>query len=164
MNDLDALEKFQMWYFEPIEKLYDLPNGRGGFIAFIVGITLYERLIVARIKHERKGLSEEIIEEKDIKSAMQKDLGLTSHELSIFWDLFRNGLLHQAMPKKGKTAYKFNHTFSGYPKFLDKDGGKCICIDPWKFAFRIIDEFKQNPHLISESESFPLPEIIPETP
>jgi hypothetical protein len=94
---------------------------------------------------------------------MQDDLNLSSHERSVFWDIFRNGLLHQALPKIGKTKYWFSHEYSGYPKFIEKEGSKYICIDPWKFTDRVINEYQLNPGLILESDSFPLPLIIPET-
>jgi hypothetical protein len=69
MNNQEALDKFRIWYFEPIEKLKELPNGGGGFVAFMVGLTLYERLIIARIKQERNATSDYKIKDEEIKNA-----------------------------------------------------------------------------------------------
>jgi len=156
MNEQEAVDKFRRWYFEPIEKLRKLPNGDGGFVAFMVGIALYERWITAKLKSKNQ-----MADKKSIKKAMQDDLGLSDQERRIFWDMFRNGLFHKAMPKLGKTGYWFNCTFSGYPEFKVLDGHPVIRIDPWKFTDRVIKEFLSDPKLIMESESYPLPSILP---
>jgi len=156
MSEQEALDKFRLWYIGPIEKLKELPNGAGGFVAFMVGIALYERLIVAWLK-----LKEQKADDDAIQKTIKDDLRLTDQERRIFWDMFRNGLFHQAMPKLGKTGYCFNHTFTCYPEFKVLDGHAVICIDPWKFTDRVIKEFLSDPKLIIESVSYPLPSILP---
>lgn len=158
MDEDMGVNYFRVWFVEPIEKLKELPNGAGGFIAFMVGLALYERLIVAKLKLDNRSTDELVIQE-----AMGHDLGLSDEQRRIFWDMIRNGLLHQAMPKKGKTNYLFCHTFSGYPKFELINGSLVICIDPWKFTDRVMAEFLSNPGLIVASESYPLASIIPLT-
>jgi len=99
MSEQEALDKFRLWYIGPIEKLKELPNGAGGFVAFMVGIALYERLIVARLK-----LKDQKADDDALQETIKGDLRLTDQERRIFWDMFRNGLFHQAMPKLGKTG------------------------------------------------------------
>jgi hypothetical protein len=156
MNEEEAINKFRIWYIEPVEKLKELPNGNGGFVAFMVGIALYERLIIADLS--LKGKKTDV---PSIQQAMMIDLKLTEKQQHIFWDVFRNGLFHQAMPKSGKTGYWFRHTFSGYPEFIEENERTIICIDPWEFTDRVINAFLSDPKLIIESESYPLPSIIP---
>lgn len=96
-----------------------------------------------------------------MKQEMAKDLGLSPKEQAIFWDMFRNGLLHHAMPKAGKTFWIFHHTFGDCPTFKTLDGTAVVCIDPWKFTDRVLKEFLADPDLIIASESFPLPTILP---
>jgi hypothetical protein len=156
MNEQEALEKFRLWYVEPVEKLKELPYGSGGFAAFMVGLALYERLIVAKIKITGQEANDEAIQ-----NAMNEDLRLSDIERRIFWDMFRNGLFHQAMPKIGRTGYCFDNSFTGFPEFKALNGHPVICIDPWKFTDRVINELIATPKLIVESESYPLPSILP---
>jgi len=156
MNEQVAMDKFQIWFVNPIQKLKELPNGAGGFVAFIVGVILYERLISARLSLQGQKTSDEVI-----RNAMAEDLHLTDDQRRVFWDMFRNGLLHQAMPKLGKTGFCFHHTFSGFPKFKLVNEQPAICIDPWKFTDRILNEFLLEPALIFESDSYPFASILP---
>lgn len=152
----EALAYFEMWFVQPVEKLKELPNGAGGFVAFMVGLALYERLISAKLKFKNLSSNEETF-----KKAMAEDLRLSDKDRSIFWDMLRNGLLHQGMPKIGRTGCFFHHSFSEYPEFTQINGKPVICIDPWKFTDRVIKEFLVNPSLINSSESFPLAYISP---
>jgi hypothetical protein len=151
-----ALGYFRLWFVEPIEKLKELPSGAGGFIAFMVGLALYERLIVAKLKVENNSTAELFVQQ-----AMADDLKLTNQQQRIFWDMLRNGLLHQAMPKAGKTCCFFHHTFTGYPEFKMQNEALIICIDPWKFTDRVLGDFISNPSLIIASGSYPLASIVP---
>jgi len=148
-------EKFDGWFVKPIKLLRDeLPEGDGGFVAFIATLALYERLIIARLK-----ISNLPTDETSIKQEMSRDLRLTDGQRQIFWDMFRNGLLHQAMPKAGKTNYLFSAQYSGYPEFKTANGYTFICMDPWKFIDRVLQEYCANPRLIVESNSFPLASV-----
>lgn len=151
MEEETALKYFRIWFIEPIEKLKELPGGNGGFVAFMVGLALYERLMVAKLKLENRETNDDAIQQ-----AMAIDLNLSDRQRRIFWDMLRNGLLHQGMPKVGKTRCFFHHQFSGYPEFRTSDNIPVICIDPWKFTDRVLKEFLQHPMLIVSSESYPL--------
>lgn len=153
-----TIYKFKIWYVDPIKKLEELPNGNGGFVAFIVGLALYERLIRSKLQINNQESTEE-----SIKSAMNIDLGITEGQRNVFWDLFRNGLLHQAMPKPGNTVYKFRDDFSNKPEFVESNGQWFIYINPWKFTYRVLNEFLSQPELIIASESCPLASIIYKT-
>jgi hypothetical protein len=152
----EQIRKFKMWFVEPIEELKKLPDGAGGIVALIVGLALYQRLIHAKLK-----LSGEKTDEGAVKSYICIDLHITDYERKIFWDTFRIGLMHQAMPKKGDTGYLFHNSLSAFPEFREINGQKIICIDPWKFTDRVMNEFLQKPELIYASDSFPLPDILP---
>lgn len=157
MSQKEAVDKFTKWYVLAIEKLKEMPGGNGGFAAFIIGLALYERLIVARLK--AKGIkSSPHNRTKEVSS----DLGLNDEETGIFWDVFRNGFLHQAMPKpnqKDKISYALHHNFDGIPKFKDYQDQKVVCINPWKFVDTVINSFLEHPELINSSLSYPFPVI-----
>ena len=148
-------EKFDGWFVKPINLLRDeLLEGDGGFVAFIAALALYERLIIAKLK-----ISNLPTNKSSIEREMSRDLRLTDGQRKIFWDMFRNGLLHQAMPKTGKANYLFSAQYSGYPEFKTANGCTFICMDPWKFVDRVLEEYRSNPRLIIESNSFPLASV-----
>ena len=103
----DPIERVQMWYAAPIEKLKELPDGIWGFAAFLMGLALYERLTEAKMKLQGRKVDDAAKEE------MAQDLHLSESEQSIFWDMFRNGLLHGAMPKVARTQYLIEHSYYG---------------------------------------------------
>lgn len=153
----EAIRRFNEWYVEPINKLKELPAGNGGFAAFIVALALYERLIAARLKLRNQPDDDTNL----IKREMAADLHITLGQQHVFWRVFRIGLLHGAMPEIGKTQYWLDERFSEYPEFGTLDGVPFICINTWKFADRVLQEFLADPTLITASNSFPLASVLP---
>jgi hypothetical protein len=147
VDEAEALRLFKAWFVKPMEKM-DID---GGFVAFMVALALYERLIVAKLVLEHGRADEDAQKQKKAE-----DLGLTDREQSIFWDLFRNGLLHEGMPLLGKTGFILDPDFTDKPKLKYYEGKPVFCIDPWKFYHRVINEFLNDPRLITTSDSFPL--------
>jgi hypothetical protein len=159
MNEEKASEQFEKWFVDPIEKLKELPNGNGGWVAFMVALVLYERLIVARLM-----LRDGKAPKKDVRREMAIDLGLTRDKLDKFWKMFRDGIFHEGMPNTQEGKYLFHHALSEYPEFKMIEGVERICFDPWKFANRVLTEFLSNPALITASKSFPFADIIEQPP
>jgi hypothetical protein len=159
MTEEEAVELFKRWYVEPIEKLKELPKGAGGWVAFMVALALYERLTKTKLKLKEKPANPD-----NVRQEMANDLDLSLDDQKTFWDMFRNGLLHGAMPevgpKAGLTHYWLDSSFSGRPQFIKKDGVPIVCIDPWKFADRVLKAFLSDPKLIMTSNSYPLANII----
>jgi hypothetical protein len=155
VDEYSIITRFERWFVAPVAKLKELPEGDGGFAAFMIGLTLYERLLKARLKSNNRPTTD-----TEFFLEMQKDLRLTEYERSVFWATFRVGLLHQAMPKAGKTNWELRDEFSGYPEFRVQNGRSVIYINPWKFTDRVLQEFMENPRLIAVSESFPLAVIV----
>lgn len=147
-------ERFLAWFVRAIAKLKELPEGDGAFAAFMIAIPLYERLIIARLK-----LAGQRAEEEDVKREIGNDLKLNDHDRSIFWDMIRNGFMHQGMAKSGKTTWLVSHRFGPLPEFHMLRGKRCLCVDPWKFADRVMETYLANPELITASQSFPLADV-----
>jgi len=121
----------------------------------MIALPLYERYIIAKLKLAGTETSED-----NIKTEIGTDLGLDDRQRSIFWEVFRNGFMHQAMAKDGKTKWAISHNFGALPDFKDLKGVSYILIDPWKFADRVIQHFVKQPELITASDSFPLATIF----
>ena len=157
MDQDTALHLFNSWFVKPI-KSSDID---GGFVAFMVMLALYERLIHAKLEIQGTDTG------ANFKKYMETDLRLTADERKDFWDMFRHGLLHRGMPKvdrkeqKTTTGYIFRSDFSAFPEFRMYYDQPIICIEPAKFAARILDEFVQNPELILRADLFPLASVGP---
>jgi hypothetical protein len=149
LNDLEAILMLQRWFVAPIAHLKKLPSGDGGFVALLTAITLYERLVNSRLKIQ--GLPQDLT---SVKLEVERELQLTPEQRSIFWTVFRIGLAHQAMPMAGKTAWALGERFNALPSFQNIGGIDYVCIDPWKFAERVLQAFLDKPQLINATESF----------
>lgn len=145
-----AIELFKTWYVKPLDDI----DADGGFVVFIVAFALYERLIIAKLKLENSATTK-----PEIKRKISADLCLTDHERSKFWNLFRDGLLHEAMPYLGNTGFIFHPSFTELPKLKYCYGHPVFCIDPRKFYQRVVNEFLNNPHLIASSGSAPIASV-----
>ncbi len=153
---MNSIEYFNRWFVNPINKLKDLPEGDGGFAAFMVAIPLYERYIIGKLK-----LAGKCSDKESVKKEISKDLKMNDKQRCIFWEMLRNGFMHQSMPKKGKTKYMFSSSFSAIPEFKKLNNNEdFICLDPWKFSERVLNKFLKEPELITASESYPLASIF----
>lgn len=149
------VERFNAWFAAAIDKLRELPDGDGAFAALLIALPLYERGIIAKLKLGGHSTSED-----DIRREIGLDLNLKESDRRIFWDMFRNGFMHQAMAKAGRTQWLLSHRFGELPEFRTVHGQSCVCIDPWKFTDRVIRSFQEDPRIIVASESFPLADVF----
>jgi hypothetical protein len=148
-------DRFTGWYVRPIEKLKELPEGDGAFAALMIALPLYERYIIAKLK-----LSGKSTDPDHITREIGADLKLDEGQRRVFWAMFRTGFMHQGMTMAGKTQWLVSHKFGELPEFRTFQGRSCLCVDPWKFADRVLNAFLQDPRLITASESFPLANLI----
>ncbi len=149
------LEKFEGWFVRAIDKLEELPEGDGAFAALMIVLPLYERYIVAKLKLDGKETGE-----VDKQEAISNDLGLDNGQRRIFWAIFRVGFTHQGMGKRGNTKWLVSHTFGELPEFRTIHNTECVCLNPWKFAGRILRKYQDDSNLITASNSFPLADVF----
>lgn len=148
-------ERFEGWFVQPIEKLAELPEGDGAFAALMIALPLYERYIVAKLK-----LAGQPAGDKEKQAEMSADLGLDDNKRKKFWAIFRVGFTHQGMGQHGQTRWIVSHTYDEVPQFHTINGCDCVCLDPWKFARRVLQKYSDDPRLIVASESFPLADVF----
>jgi hypothetical protein len=149
------MERFQGWFVRAIEKLDELPEGDGAFAALMIILPLYERYVVAKLKLAGKAAGD-----AEKQAEMSSDLGLKDGQRSTFWAIFRVGFTHQGMGKAGSTMWAVSHTYGELPEFRKVNGQDWVCLDPWKFARRILKKYTDDPRLITASESFPLADVF----
>jgi hypothetical protein len=124
-------EKIEKWFLGPLRSMSKM-KGDQAFIAMMVCLVLYEKYL---------RVAKEIGDEKFCQGSkafriMSEDFDFPPDDCYRFWQDWRNGLLHRAMPSIG---HYDGYVLSGdkYPKPLQIDG-KRLKIDPWKFCAIVI--------------------------
>lgn len=154
-------ELFNRWFISPLQKLESMPNGDGGFIALATSCFLYERYAKACIKrHGKKADRSSLIRQ------FANDFETNEDTAKAFWDVIRDGILHQGMPKqsdqekKDLPGYIFHYSFA-VPVELAIWGEKhTLQIQPWRFTWKVIELCQDNIDLLVENKSFPFPKIL----
>jgi hypothetical protein len=155
------MERFDGWFIEPIEKLKELPEGDGGFLALSAALFLCERYY--------RALTETLYGKRDdetFKIEAAKDLGLSLDDFKLFWVVYRNGIQHQGTPKKYvdknkmKYIWQIADEFNAIPEIYKINAYKReIRLNVWKFADLIINKFKTNPEVFQKAVSNTFPEV-----
>jgi hypothetical protein len=90
-----SLEKFTKWYIDPITPLRDNPDA--GFIIMMIAFPLLERYLRKKLHlSERDKLSAPFHNEL---YCLFPEFGTVEHATQ-FWDIHRNGILHQTTPSE----------------------------------------------------------------
>jgi hypothetical protein len=75
------------------------------------------------------------------------------------WDaIYGSEPIHPAQVRR-VVALAFMNIVASWEEFVQSTGSPCVCIDPWKFADRVLNAFLADPRLITISESFPLASV-----
>jgi hypothetical protein len=150
---------FYRWFVAPVNILRQLPHGDGAIGAFMITLPLVERAATARLQ-----LRDEETKKDNIKKEVSIILGFSeeeSRERSIFWNMFRDGLLHLGMPfADGPTKWLFHGGFGALPEFVEENGIRYFRLDPFKFADYILSLYWQDPRMITQSTSSPFGDIF----
>ncbi len=86
---------FDHWFVVPLHWLQAIPNNNVSFIALATALFLYERYLIAYLK------SKGVKATKDRKiQQIADDFEVDKKIATDFWDVMRNGILHQGMPKQ----------------------------------------------------------------
>ena len=155
-------ELFDRWFVRPLKMLEGMPNGDGAFVVLMALCPLYERYAIAVIKQEEpkaKAL-------KDPKlNQFMKDFETNMDTAKAFWNVIRNGLAHQAMPKrkgqkKGFPRWLFRGSFSRPVELVTVNGEQVLRIQPWLFMEKVLSLWQENLALLTENKSFPWANIF----
>jgi len=150
-------ESFKIWYIEPLRKLEEMPSGQGGFIALATSCFLFERYAVAILNSQGKKA-----DRAGKVGQLSKEFSIDIETANTFWNVIRNGMLHQGMPLHNENllSCSFHHTYPAIA-LIKKDGGRILIVQPWKFTDRVLELWINNIHLIKSSGSFPWAAIGP---
>jgi hypothetical protein len=153
LSDPDML--FTRWYIQPLEKLKEIPNGDGAFVALTICCILYERYVVAVITRAGAKVTDEARQEQ-----LTVDFETDKDTADAFWDIMRNGLAHEAMPKqkqhgKPMPGWRFTHNFPNPMELANENGTPILLVQPWRFMDKVLSLWRDNTHLLDLSSSFP---------
>lgn len=150
----DHAELFSRWYLQPLKVLQDLPSGDGGFIALATSCYLYERYAIAAIIRDGgDGTRDQIIKR------LSEDFSIDNEAATFFWDIVRNGVLHQGMPKQQQHGqslprWAFHHSYPAI-SLEEVDDQPLLKVEPWRFMERVIELWEANLELLNDNQSFP---------
>lgn len=164
--NLTYLQRFEMWYEKPFLALeVGAKDWNGAYIALSMGMFLCERY------YRTKTGTHDLPDKKD-KESLQgydqafrylaaTDLGIRHDHFNHFWNVFRNGIQHQGMPrtiedrdKTGKILRIYKGRIStkeGYSEIptMEEDGKVTyIKLNPWAFTKKMIKKFKDHPTIL----------------
>ena len=147
-------DRFKLWYIDPLHALENMPGGHGGFIALATACFLYERYATAVLSSQGKKADRAT---KLIQLVSDFDVDQPTAE--AFWDVIRDGLLHQGMPmqrKQGTALPRWAFSQDYPPLALENIGGEIwLKVQPWKFTNKVLSLYDSNFTLLAQSGSFP---------
>jgi hypothetical protein len=151
---MSPLEKFDHWFAEPLSQLPELKNCNAAFIAFQISFALWERLIKSQLKQEKIDANP-----KNFIARSAKHLNVDDELFDKFWGMYRDGIQHYLQPKvftsKGvKYGWEIDAGYGALPEYYEKaPDHKIIRISPWKWASRVVDEWRKRTDLLEVFDS-----------
>jgi hypothetical protein len=150
----DAEELFRRWFLNPLDVLKTserIKDGDGGIIAMMVVMPLLERYVKYIEKTENRTRNQ----------VFKAEFGFDDADSNAFWNIFRDGFCHQAMPiAKAHGAalpgVSFSDGYPSLPTYIEHEGQRFITMDIWKFAQWVLDKYEANPKMLEANASFPL--------
>ncbi len=156
------MERFDGWFVKPIEKLKELPEGDGGFLALSAALFLCERYYRALTDtlHGKR-------DDEQFKIEAAKDFGMSLDDFKCFWMVYRNGMQHQGTPRKYLDKHRVKYSsqiadeFNAIPEVYKINAYKReIRLNVWKFADLMITKFKTNPKVFEKAIARTFPEVV----
>jgi hypothetical protein len=142
-------EKVDQWFFEPLKNM----KGHDAFIAMAITLLLYEKYLRVR---ERLGDGKIFTQGAKTFRIMAEDFGPNPDECFKFWQDWRNGILHRAMP--GVEHFE-GYIMSGeFPRPLEVDGRR-LKINPWRLRDVVLAKVEKD-RALWKDPSNPLAKIV----
>jgi len=146
---------FTRWYIQPLEKLKEIPNGDGAFVALTISCILYERYAVTVITRSGTKVTDDAKRQQ-----LTIDFETDKNTAEAFWNIIRDGLAHEGMPlqkQHGKSmpGWRFRHDFLKPMELANENGAPILLVQPWRFMDKVLSLWLDNMHLLDLSSSFP---------
>lgn len=144
-SDRDRVHK---WFIEPLMRM----QRDDGFIILMVILPLYERHLRVTYSALFRSEDESFYESHKIFGQVKQDLNLTTKQAAFdFWRIFRNGLMHRAVPNK-KNFARWEMAPTGIPVTYNDS---VFRVDPLALRDHLLRLIEPNRVLWSRAEGFP---------
>ncbi|HEY6401207.1 MAG TPA: hypothetical protein VI479_07345 [Blastocatellia bacterium] len=120
------------WYIDPLMKMEEGPQG---FLVLMVLLPLYEMHLKV---NGHIGKDERFTQGHPVFNIMGRHLRLSSDEAYYFWQCFRNGLLHTALPNE-LASFPYSLRLAGPP--IERENG-VFYINPFELRNHLIGIIK----------------------
>lgn len=164
-------ELFDIWFIKPLAKL---DHNDDSFVRLMIVFPLFERYL--RLQWSKKNKTQAYNAKEDrLLPFLQIELDLDCLDAKTFWNVMRNGLLHQGVPKnetgdsseknfRNVVGYEFHTDYGERPEFVRKNGDSdsevIMRLDPAKFVNFVLRKVDENKHeLITSEYLYPLPTV-----
>jgi hypothetical protein len=156
---MNSENTFEKWFVAPLHYLQAIPNNDGSFVALAIALFLYERYSNAVL--EKQGVKGKKEKKRKQMKLIAKDFHIDTKLAETFWNIMRNGILHQGMPmqngQEGKLPdWVFSHESNIKPiQLLEIENRPVLCVQPWIVVEKVISTWRANIELLEENLSYP---------
>ncbi len=138
------VDKINKWFFDPISDF----GTDESFIIFMVVLPMYEKYLRTKIEFAKSAFSKG----SKIFNTIGKDLGLSADASYLFWQTFRNGMCHMAMPKKGATDVTYK-LYRDKPFIAQYDeSNNEFSVNAFNLRDKVKDLIIHNPNIFKNSD------------
>jgi hypothetical protein len=120
-------------YIDPMMKM----EGSQGFLVLMVLLPLYEKHLKV---NGHIGDDERFTQGHRVFKVIGRDLRLSMDEAYYFWQCFRNGLLHRALPNESG-SFPYSLRIGGPP--IERKNG-VFYIDPYELRNQLLEKIKRD--------------------
>jgi hypothetical protein len=147
-RSLTTGERVELWFIKPLQRM----RNDDGFVALMVCLPLIEKIVRYKTANECTPFSQG----SDLINELARFLQISEANAEIFWQQFRNGLLHRAMVKPS-VPYQLDPEHKGAPVSFAPGGA--VLINIWRLRDQVVTELSNIGTKIWKDGSCPLPEI-----
>ena len=144
-------ERVELWFVKPLQRM----RNDDGFVALMVCLPLIEKIVRYKTGTLDKE-SETFSQGSHLIKELARFLQVSPANAEIFWQQFRNGLLHRAMLKPS-IGYELDPTLEGAPVSFAPDGFAIINV--MRLRDKVVTELSNIGTKIWRDSSCPLPEV-----
>lgn len=158
-----AQDLFNRWFREPLVHLELLPEGDGALVALGISCVLYERYARTLIKSTSKKA-----DDAALLNQFAADFSVDASTTNMFWQVIRNGLLHQGIGLQAAnrgTQFPEWSVSGEHPRIQLQPGSPGLLkVQPWPVRDRVLELWGSRPNLIDANQSFPWAMITRQEP
>jgi hypothetical protein len=137
-------DKVEQWYLKPLERM----SKHDAFVCLSICFLLYEKYLRAT---KKIGADEAFSQGHSVFKKIGKTFNMPADDAFYFWNYWRNGLLHRAMPKEGKSR---TYCMTPHQEKSVVVTGDSFSLNPWLFRDEIVKLIRAN-RAIWKDEDFP---------